>query len=525
MSAETDLLQRMALPSLVGKYIGRQMWGVEWVAYKWLRYVEQRVLEAILDETHERYIIINAPPQTGKSSFIRLLLFWILGQFPNKNAMYISYSDEFSESSSKDVRTMVQVWGKELFGISIDPDHNKVAEWRINGHRGGLLAAGIGGLITGKPGDIICIDDLIKNAEEARSTAAKRAHLAEWDGTIARRMQPGSTVIVIATRWAEDDLSGALIERMKQPGYTGPQWETVSFPAFAEPTVEVEEELTPEELAAWRDLIGREYGEVLDCRFSNIPGRAPDDFFNIVKASTDPLAFSCLYQQRTFSAEGSMFARENWRYYGPNCAVKERPEMEQVFRVWDLAGTEAGGDFTVGTKIGRAEGKLWVIDVARFRHASGKVLTKVIETAQADGHQCGILVEEEKGGAGKSTIAALQKMLPGYNLEPAKAEGDKKSRATPYSAEQQNNRVMLPEHGSVAWDVKGFEDEHLKMMQDGRLPRHDDQIDTTAYGVLALVGHAATEIFVPGGGEPGSPEDLMNRFIAQTIGGGSYAFD
>lgn len=534
MTTENELLKRIALPSLVGRFIGKQMWGAEWIAYRWLQYVEQRVIEAILDETHERHVIINCPPQVGKSTWVRLLLFWLLGHFPDKNAMYISYSDEFSESSSKDIRTMVKVWGRELFGIAVDPDFDKVAEWRIAGHRGGLLAAGIGGLITGKPGDIIVIDDLLKNAEEARSSAAKKGHLAEWDGTIARRKQPGSTVIVIATRWAEDDLSGALIERMNQAGYTGPQWEVISFPAFAEPPLSEEEELTPEELVAWRDIIGREYGEVLDCRFSRIEGRDPRDFFEIVKASTDPLTFSCLYQQRPFSPEGSMFARENWRYYLPdeqfrseNSTLPVRPEMEQLVRVWDLAGTEGGGDWTVGTKLGVAAGNLYILDVKRFRHGSGVVLERVKQTAYDDGYGCAILIEEEKGGAGRSTIAAIQSMLPGYNVGPAKAEGDKRSRATLYSSEQQNNRVFLPEYRSVRtveWDVKGFEDEHQKMMQDGRMPKHDDQIDTAAYGALALVGRQPTDIFVPGSGDPGSPQDLMDRLLAQSVFAGSDPF-
>ena len=509
----------MALPSLVGGYVGKQFWGKPWIPYPFLLHAEQRIIDAVRDKTRERFLIINAPPQTGKTSLVGTLVpFWLTGMFPDDNGMYISYSDDFSEARSKDVRALQQTWGKELFGTSIDPDHNKVSEWRILGHRGGLLAVGIGGLITGKPGDWIIIDDLIKNDVEARSESAKKGHLAEWDGTISTRLQPGGTVIVIATRWAEDDLSGALIARMQEPGYAGPQWEVISFPAFAEPSEEMEGELTPEELATWHDIIGREFGEVLDCRFSRIPGRDPADFFNIVKASRDPMKFASLYQQRPFSAEGSMFKRENWRYYN----VDERPEMEQVVRVWDLAGTEAGGDWTAGTKMGRANGKMWILDVQRFRHASGTVLNKVIETAGVDGYGCAILVEEEKGGAGKSTVAALQKMLPGYNLDAAKAEGDKRSRATLYSSEQQNNRVMLPEEGSVAWDVKGFKDEHVRLMQDGRLPKHDDRIDTGAYGALFLVGGQPVEMWVPEFGEALTPEALMNRLLGEPVVGGGY---
>ena len=76
-----------------------------------------------------------------------------------------------------------------------------------------MLSVGVGGLITGRPGHLIVIDDLIKNSVEAASAATKKMHLSEWDNTISTRLQPGGTVIIIATRWAEDDLSGAVQAR------------------------------------------------------------------------------------------------------------------------------------------------------------------------------------------------------------------------------------------------------------------------------------------------------------------------
>lgn len=508
-----DLLSRMALPSLVGQYIGKEFWGQPWIPYPWLQYAERRILDAILDREHERYIIINAPPQTGKSSYIGTLLpFWLVGMFPDLRQMYISYSDDFSESKSKDVRALMQTWGLELFGKSIDAAHNKVGEWRVKGHIGGMLSVGVGGLITGKPGDVIIIDDLIKNDEEARSAAAKNGHLAEWDSTISTRLQPGGTVIIIATRWAEDDLSGSLIARMKTPGYIGPKWEVLSFPAFAEPSEEMEGELTPEELATWHDIIGREYGEVLDCRFSRIPDRAPEDFFTLKKNGMDVMKFASLYQQRPFSAEGSMFKREDWRYYKPG----ELPDMDAMVRVWDLAGTAGAGDWTVGAKWGINDRKMYLLHIERFRLGSGEVLNTVEATAVSDGYSCKILVEEEKGGAGKSLIAAIQKLLPGYNVEPAKAEGDKRSRATLYSSEQQNHRVLLPEEGTVSFDVKAFKDEHVRMMADGRLPKHDDQIDTSAYAALELVGALAVDIYIPETEEWISEAELMSRFFRES---------
>jgi predicted phage terminase large subunit-like protein len=492
MSDELAQARRIALPSRVGQYLGRQVWGEPYIVFPFVAYAEQRIVDAILDTTRERYIIINAPPQVGKSSYVGILLpFWVTGMFPSYQVMYISYSDDFSLGRGKDVRSMHELYGRELFNSAIDPDFTAASDWRVSGGRGGMLSVGIGAQITGRPGHVIIIDDLIKNSQEATSAATKRLHLTEWDGTINRRIQPGGTVIMIATRWAEDDLSGALIDRMNEPGYAGPRWEVIEFPAFAEPSDR--EDLTDDELDAWIDVLGRKNGEVLDCRFSRIPGRDPGDFFSMARAGMDPFAFSCMYQQKPSSREGGMFPKENWMFYDPD----ELPALDKEVRVWDLATTEGGGDWTVGTKVGRREDRLYVTDVRRFRKNSGGVQDEVKLVASLDGFGPKVLIEEEKGGAGKSVIESYKRLLIGHTVEAAKAEGDKESRATPYSAEQHKRRVYLPRPGTVSWDVKAFIDEHHKMMGDGRRPRHDDQIDTAAYGVLDLLGTGVVEMWVP----------------------------
>ena len=297
MISDISHATKIALPSRIGQSIGKQVWGTPYVIYPWLAYAEQRVIDAIMDTEHERYIIINAPPQVGKSSYVGILLpFWLTGMFPQWQIMYISYSDDFSIARGKDVRSLHQIYGRDLFNSSIDPDFSSATDWRVSGGRGGMLSVGIGGLITGRPGHVIIIDDLIKNATEATSVATKKMHVNEWDGTINRRMQPGGTVIMIATRWAEDDLSGVLIDRMNEPGYDGPRWETIDYPAFAEPPDD--HQFTDDELLEWRDVIGRKMGEVLDCRFSRIKGRSPEDFFQLTKAGMDAFSWSNLYQQR-----------------------------------------------------------------------------------------------------------------------------------------------------------------------------------------------------------------------------------
>lgn len=515
---ELDLLRVISLPSKIGQYIADDVWGEPYVVYPWIEYMEQRIIEAVMDKTHERYIMIAAPPQTGKSSYVGLLLpFWLTGMFPHKQTMYIGYSDDFATIRGKEVQDLHSAFGWELFESKIDQRFQAGSDWRMKGTKGGMLCAGIGGQITGRPGHFIIIDDLIKRAEEASSKATLQKHVDEWDRTISTRLQPGGTVILMATRWAEGDLQGVIKERMAEPGYDGPKWEMLEFPVFAEPPEDVE--LTEEEMKQWRDIIGREYGEVLDCRFSRIEGREPDDYYKLKRASTDKYAWASLYQQHPTVREGGLFPKQNWVYV----PLADWPPMMETVRVWDFAATEGAGDFTVGAKIGRGtDGLFYILDIQRFRRGPGDVEKAVVLRAELDGYTTRIMIEEEKGGAGKSVIDAYQRLLPHRRVDPAKAEGDKVSRMMPYSAQQNQYRVVLPRAEDVPWSVKDFVDEHAKQMPDGRGPRNDDQIDTCAYGVADLIDAGTVDIWTPAQGLDGlTPEQQMARLEAQPVVSGA----
>ena len=207
-----------------------------------------------------------------------------------------------------------------------------------------------------------------------------------------------------------------------------------------------------------------------------------------------------------------MFPVENWQFYDPN----EMPQIDKEVRVWDMAATEGGGDWTCGTKVGRSGDKFYVIDVRRFRRNAGGVQDEVKMVASLDGYGVKIKLEEEKGGSGKSVIEAYKRLLMGHTVEAAKAEGDKESRATPYSAEQNKRRMFLPHPGSVSWDVRKFIDEHKRMMGDGRRPRNDDQIDTTAYAMLDLLGSGIVEIWSPASASGFSPQSQMQLLLAKS---------
>lgn len=490
---QQEHLQRVATPTRLGKFLVEgepKHWGPEetYDVDPWLLLVEQQVLDAVLDESMQRFIRIHVPPQVGKTTFSALWLpFWLLGMNPELRIILITYSDDYSRVRGAEVRDLVKAYGMALFGIEVDGDKDSAGDWKLKGHRGGMLSVGIDSQLAGRSGDVIIIDDTIKNATEAASVAVKSSQVRTYDTTIRSRLQPRGTIIMTTTRWADDDLPGILGARQRAKGYKGDHWEVLSFPAICD----IPDDVSPGEIDDdWRDVLGRQLGIELECRFTK------DDaaFFHRLQNTVEPFEFSCIWQQQPVSATGGMFPAAKWRRY----RRAELPEIVAKVRVWDPAASEGGGDWTVGALVGKAiDGNYYVLHLAWFRKSGDQVLSEAKTTAQADGYTVPILVEQERAGAGKSVVAFWKTELLGYSVEPAKAEGSKEDRAKPYSQLQQSGRVFIPdvEEGDD-WIVE-FVDQHRKMMGDGRRGKHDDMIDPVAYGIRHLLEYGRVEIYDP----------------------------
>lgn len=498
------LLAQMATPTRLGKTIGREYMGAEYVVFDWLLQVEKIILDA-LNDPKQRFIILNLPPQVGKSTFAMLAIAWYLGMNPMKQVIFVAYSEEYASSWGLKVRNLLQQYGPRFFGETVSVDTTSKSNWKMSNGFGGMLSAGIGGGITGNPGHLIWIDDVLKTMEEAASPSAKEKHLAEYDGAISSRFHDDTTVVITATRFAEDDLSGALIERQNRPGYEGDRFEVISIPAIAEPPEDLE--LDEDELAKWTDDLGRKYGDSLECVHSG-------KFFEQRRASLPAFVWSALYQQSPSVREGGMFPRSNWQYW----SKIDPPRCSRYVRVWDLATTEGGGDWTVGSKWGLGlDGHLYLMERERVRRGTGAVENLVKRVAERDGYNTKILIEQEKAGAGVTVVENYQRLLRGYVVEKAKVEGTKEQRATPYSSMQQNKMCHLPADDPQL--CKEWIDEHKMMMGDGRRPRHDDQIDTGAYAALDLLSQGPTDMFIPNEGldsarlEQGFMRELMGESI------------
>lgn len=511
-----ELLRIVLTPTRLGQHLVPELWG-EGSIYDidpWLALTEQRVLEAVLDRDHQRFVRAHVPPQVGKTTFSCLFLpFWILGMFPESRIILVTYSDDYSRLRGGEVRDLIAAFGRELFGIEIDPNRDAAADWRLAHHRGGMLSVGVGSQLSGRSGDIVIIDDLIKNIQEATSVATKSLHIKEYGSTIRPRLQPRGTIIMTSTRWAEDDLAGWIGSRQERPGYNGEMWEELSFPAIAEPRDQ--EEIDPE---AWRDILGRQLEEPLQCRFTD-PELAWEDtiFHQLRRSADDMMEFSCVFQQNPINSDAGMFPPGKWRRYRKD----ELPKMRQVVRIWDPAATEGGGDWSVGLKIGRGEDdRFYILDVWRNKFAADAVLDAAVSIARADTTAVEVGVEQEKAGAGKGTVRfwELEMLKHGVRVFPCKVDNAKEVRAKPASTLQQGGQLLIPhDDEGVDW-VHVLIDQARRMMGDGRRGRNDDMIDCLSHGVEHLLEANSVEFWDPSDFNPAAQSDVEGALFRHLLG-------
>ena len=153
------------------------------------------------------------PPRHGKSEFVsKYCPAWFVKRYLDRRCLLAGYSDDFARKWGKAARSLVRQHG-EHFGVSIDPDNDAGNDWSLDGFEGGMHTAGIGGPFTGLGAHYLVIDDPIKNADEALSDKIRESHWDWFSSTAWTRLEPGGVVVVMATRWHDDDLIGRLHKR------------------------------------------------------------------------------------------------------------------------------------------------------------------------------------------------------------------------------------------------------------------------------------------------------------------------
>jgi len=417
-------------------------------------------------------LMVFAPPQHGKSELtsVRLPAYW-LGTRPGDPVLLTSYAASLAESKSRQARAIVesQEFARLFPKVSTRRDSRSVSHWELAGERGGLLAVGVGGPVTGHGGLLGIIDDPFENWEQAQSQTI-RDKVWEWYRTTFRtRIWEGGAIVLIMTRWHEDDLAGRLLAQ--QAG----QWTVVRLPALAETQAERDENNKRLGLPMGQpDPLGRPPGEPLTPRRFSLAALLA------LKADVGSLGWAAEYQGTPRRPDGNRFKRP----WFP--VVAAAPAVAQRIRYWDKAGTEDGGAFTVGVLVALgADGVFYIEDVVRGQWSAYNREQVILQTAELDRRRGPVVtwLEQEPGSGGKDSAYDTVRNLAGYPVFLDRVSGDKETRAEPFAAQAEAGNVRLvagPWNAGYIERVTGFPNE-----------RYKDEVDASAGAVnkLRLLRH------------------------------------
>ncbi len=437
--------------------------------YVWYKHCQvlADVLQRVADGDLRR-VMVFMPPRHGKSELVsRLFSAYYLYRHPDQFVGINSYAADLAYTFSRSARDNFTRAG----GLLRD-DAAAVKHWLTTAD-GGLWAAGVGGPITGKGFNLGIIDDPLKNAEEASSETIRAKHKDWYGSTFYTRLEPAGSLVVVQTRWNEDDLSGYLLsEERDEPE----RWHIVNMPAIAED--EPRQEFPPSCTVEPDDRLP---GEPLN------PERYPLARLNTIAAKIGEYFFGSLYQQRPSPKSGNFFKRE-WFKPAPIA-----PLYSDRVRYWDVAGADENkGDHSVGTLIARdTQGRYYVEDVQRFQHTTHERNKRIRAIAEADRARLEPLANaptiyvEQPPGLGKESTDTIIKELAGHVVYADPVHKDKITRAEPFKAQAQAGNVFV-----VAGDWNRAWFNELESFPNGK---HDDQVDSAAGAFNRIVQRVTVE--------------------------------
>lgn len=476
-------------------------------------------------------LMIFAPPQSGKSELVsvRLPVFWLANR-PDDPVIVTSYGASLALDKSKQARDVVNSAefkalfpGIELRRESQARDHWKLEKVEREGGiekryplKGSLLAAGVDGPVTGHGGMLGIIDDPFENWKSAQSETQRNNVWQWWQGTFRTRIWEGGAIILIMTRWHEDDLAGRLLQ--DQPG----RWRVIRLPMIAETQTERDENNKFLGLPLGEsDPIGRKAGEVL------VPTRFSPAYVEEIKREVGSRVWSAEYQGVPRPPEGNLVKRDWFEI------VERSPRKAKRVRYWDKAGSENEGDFTVGLLMAEKRPDYYIEDVVRgqwtvFERQKIMLMVALMDTIKygkikfsIDGKDVkitrpeviqelfsdpdfdletdlpqysiedpgvSIWIEQEGGSGGKDSVLMDIALLAGFSVRRNSPTGDKIVRAEPWISQAEAGNIKLVRG---AWNFA-----YMNEITAVPFSSHDDQWDATSGAFSRLSKPRAAKISV-----------------------------
>lgn len=396
-----------------------------------------------------------------------------MGKFPHWRCALVSHGAKLAKKWGRQARDFFREHGEELFGVRIDPSRRAADNWGFY-KGGGLITTGIGGPLVGEPVDLGIIDDFFKNYKMA-SSPTERENLKEWYSSVFfTRLSKDARVIIICTRWHDDDLVGWL-QSLEEEG--GEKWRVVNLPAIAPAPDEIPEE---EHHLWFPDPLGRQPGEPLCAELHPL-----EQVLQAKKLNEDQ--FWALHMGRPQPPSGGMITDQMMPCWLP----AELPVVRGNGDVWEYfhhlrrfdevvmsldarfsKKSTLTGAYAVASVWGRMGARKLLLDQARGRWGLEDTIQQIRELCRK-WPMLGVKLFEDKA-LGPELKRRLDSEIPGIVLWPCQGQ-DKVERMQAQLHHFMGGNVYVPETKWAAW-VSGYRSE-LKKFPKGA---YADQVDATS---------------------------------------------
>ncbi len=425
------------------------------------------------ESKRNRLIIISMPPRHGKTELIsKHFPAWFLINYPKKRIILTSYAAELSDTNSDAAKINFEKWSLLLTEGDVIPSKSMFnrSAWNTN-YGGGVVSAGVGGPITGFGADVFIIDDYVKGHEEAESAIMREKIWNWWQSVASTRLHPGAVVIILATRWHDDDLIGRLLKQKEQEKENFPfETKVINLPA----------------IAGENDPLNRKPGEALWMWRYDI------DQLKAIERTVGPYWWAALYQGTPMARGGNLFKSVWFRYWQIDLKTDDylcyRQDIAEPIRIhkFDLVRycyvdpaleVKTANDPTGMAAWGYSRKyKVWLLLDRISERIEHPHIMQAIKNFAFKNKCTMIGIENEKIGKILVKQSAGQDEIGGMKIpfrEVATKGLDKYARATPMAAYMENERVFLPQ--GVHW-LAEYETALVKFPNAA----HDEDVDVTS---------------------------------------------
>lgn len=426
------------------------------------------VMAAALEECRQgrcRRLIINLPPRSLKSLLASVAFpAWLLGHAPSAQIINVSYGQDLADKFARDTRHVMQsAWYQALFPTQLVRPRQALQDFQTTA-QGFRLATSVGGVLTGRGGDYLILDDPLK-PDEAVSDTQRRAVNDWYDNTLYSRLNDKArgVIILVMQRLHEDDLVGHVLAKEK--------WDVLSFPAIAE----ADETFRIKTIGGSRQYT-RKAGDVLH------PARESRETLAHQRQTVGEYNYSGQYQQAP-SPLGGGLVKQEWFKRHETGRVPD--SYEQIIQSWDTANkpTELS-DFSVCLTIGIKGSMIFLLHVLRKRLNYPDLKRAVRE--QAELHRATVVLIEDKA-SGTQLIQEL--VHDGFSLVKAiTPSSNKVMRMNAQTAIIENGFVSLPTE--APWLA-----EYVHELTTFPRGKHDDQVDATSQALAWIQESRRTMLF------------------------------